>query len=108
MAARDYLGEFEHIVLLALLRLGPEAYGVPIRQEIEKRTKRAITVGSLYSTLDRLESKGYVQSWFSDPTPARGGRAKRYFRVEPLGVKAIRRSQKALSVMLEGLDLQKI
>jgi len=108
MAARDYLGEFEQIVLLALLRLGPEAYGVPIRHEIERRTRRTISVGALYSTLDRLEAKGYVASWFSDPTPERGGRSKRYFRVDPLGLKAIKRSQKALSVMLEGLDLQKI
>jgi len=108
MAARDYLGEFEQIVLLALLRLGDQAYGVPVRHEIERRTKRAITVGALYSTLDRLESKGYVKSWFSNPTPERGGRARRYFLVEPLGLKAIKRTQKAIAGMLEGLDLQKI
>jgi PadR family transcriptional regulator PadR len=106
--SREYLGEFEQIVLLALLRLGENAYGVPIRQEIQLRTKRAVSVGALYSTLDRLEAKGYVASWFAEPTPERGGRSKRYFRVEPLGLKAIKRSQKVLAMMLEGIDLQKV
>jgi PadR family transcriptional regulator, regulatory protein PadR len=108
MPSREYLGEFEQIVLLALLRLGKNAYGVPIRQEIEKRTKRDVSVGALYSTLDRLEAKGYVASWFAEPTPERGGRSKRFFRVEPLGLKAVKRTQRALAVMLEGLDLQRI
>ena len=108
MSSREYLGEFEQIVLLALLRLGDSAYGVPIRREIQLRTKRAVSVGALYSTLDRLEAKGYVASWFADPTAERGGRSKRYFRVEPAGLRAIRRSQDALSVMLEGIDLQKV
>ena len=108
MPSREYLGEFEQIVLLALLRLGKNAYGVPIRHEIEHRTKRDVSVGALYSTLDRLEEKGYVASWFAEPTAERGGRSKRFFRVEPLGLKAVKRSQKALSTMLEGLDLQRI
>jgi PadR family transcriptional regulator PadR len=108
MSSREYLGEFEQIVLLALLRLGDSAYGVPIRREIQLRTKRAVSVGALYSTLDRLEAKGYVASWFADPTAERGGRSKRYFRVEPAGLRAIRRSQDALSVMLEGIDLKKV
>jgi DNA-binding PadR family transcriptional regulator len=108
MASREYLGEFEQIVLLALLRLEKNAYGVPIRREIEQRTKRDVSVGALYSTLDRLETKGYVASWFADPTSERGGRSKRFFRVEPLGLKAVRRSQQALATMLEGLDLQKV
>jgi PadR family transcriptional regulator len=107
MASREFLGEFEQIVLLALLRLGKNAYGVPIRQEIEQRTKRSVTVGALYSTLDRLEAKGYIGSWFAEPTAERGGRSKRFFRVEPLGLKAIQRSQRALAVMLEGIDLLK-
>jgi PadR family transcriptional regulator PadR len=108
MSSREYLGEFEQIVLLALLRLGNTAYGVPVRREIEQRTKRAVSVGALYSTLDRLEAKGYITSWFADPTAERGGRAKRFFRVEPLGLKAVKRSQKAMATMLEGLDLQKV
>ena len=65
-------------------------------------------MGALYSTLDRLEAKGYVNSWFAEPTAERGGRSKRFFRVEPLGLKAVKRSQQALAVMLEGLDLQKV
>jgi DNA-binding PadR family transcriptional regulator len=75
MSRRGHLGEFEQLVLLAILRLGNEAYGVPIRLEIERRTGRALSVGALYRTLDRLEDKGYVSSAFSDPTPERGGRS---------------------------------
>src|SRR5229473_3021995 len=90
---REYLGEFEQIVMLAVLRLGDEAYGVPIRSEIEQRTGRSVTIGALYATLDRLESKGYIHSWFADPTPQRGGRSKRYFRMLPEGVDALNRSK---------------
>jgi DNA-binding PadR family transcriptional regulator len=108
MPSREYLGEFEQIVLLAVLRLGKNAYGVPIRREFEYRTSRAVSVGALYSTLDRLEAKGYVASRFAEPTAERGGRSKRFFRVEPLGLKAVKQSQKALALMLEGLDLQKV
>ena len=104
MSRREHLGEFEQIVLLAIVRLGDEAYGVPIRAEIERRTGRALSVGALYRTLDRLESKGYVASAFSDPTPERGGRSKRYFRIKPLGLRSLRASRKALSAMWEGLE----
>src|SRR5579863_8169335 len=107
MPSREHLGEFEQIVLLAILRLGENAYGVPIRREIEDRTGRALTVGALYRTLDRLESKGYVASWFSDPVPERGGRSKRYFRVEPLGIRALRQSQQELAAMWDGIELPK-
>jgi PadR family transcriptional regulator, regulatory protein PadR len=106
MSNRQRLGELEQIVLLAILRLGENSYGVPIRREIEKRTRRSLTVGALYSTLDRLEDKGYITSWFSDPTPDRGGRSKRYFKVKPLGLSALRESRQALSAMWEGLDSQ--
>jgi DNA-binding PadR family transcriptional regulator len=106
MAGREHLGEFEQIVLLAILRLGDEAYGVPIRQDIEQRTGRALTVGALYRTLDRLEEKGYVSSAFSDPTPERGGRSKRYFRINPLGMRTLRASREALTAMWEGLELR--
>src|SRR5215472_3073563 len=81
-----YLGEFEQIVLLAVVRLGDEAYGVPIRREIAERAGRQVTVGALYATLDRLEAKGLVHSWFADPTPERGGRSKRYFRLLPVSL----------------------
>jgi DNA-binding PadR family transcriptional regulator len=104
MARRDSLGEFEQIVLLAVLRLGDDAYGVPVRQEIEKRTGRSLTVGALYRTFDRLEDKGYLTSWFSDPIAARGGRSKRYFKLAPPGVRALRESRDALTAMWEGLE----
>jgi PadR family transcriptional regulator PadR len=104
MGRREYLGEFEQIVLLAILRLADEAYGVPIRLEIERRTGRALTVGALYRTLDRLQDKGYVSSAFSDPTPERGGRSKRYFSARPAGLQALRASREALTAMWEGLE----
>jgi PadR family transcriptional regulator PadR len=107
MDTRDLLGEFEQIVLLAVLRLGENAYGVPVRQQIEVRTKRSVSIGALYSTLDRLEAKGFVSSFFSDPRPERGGRARRYFRVEPRGVKALARTREAFVSMWDGVDLGK-
>ena len=101
---RSHLGELEQIVLLAILRVSPHAYGVPIRVEIEQRTRRSLTVGALYRTLDRLEEKGYVTSWFGDPTPERGGRSKRYFKVQPSGLRALRASREALAAMWDGLE----
>lgn len=101
---RDHLGEFEQIVLLAVLRLDENAYGVPVRREIEQRTGRSLTVGALYRTFDRLEEKGYLRSWFSDPTPERGGRSKRYFRITAPGRAALRESRDALAAMWEGLE----
>jgi DNA-binding PadR family transcriptional regulator len=104
--AASYIGEFEQIVLLAVLRLGDEAYGVPIRAEIEKRTGRHVTVGALYATLDRLESKDLVNSWFADPTPQRGGRSKRYFKLLPAGVEALSASKAMLDSMWRGVRLK--
>ena len=103
MADRDYLGEFEHIIVLALLRLTDQAYGVTVRQEIELRTNREVSIGAVYATLDRLEAKGYVKSHRGDPTPERGGRAKRFFRVTAKGIAAVSRTQRALESMTEGL-----
>jgi PadR family transcriptional regulator PadR len=108
VSTRESLGEFEQIVLLAIVRLGDDAYGVPIRHEIEKRTKRTISIGALYSTLDRLEAKHYVSSWFSNPTAERGGRSRRYFKVESLGLNALDRSREVLQVMWKGVKLGKI
>lgn len=105
---REHLGEFEQIVLLAILRLQDEAYGVPIRREIEEKTGRSLTVGALYRTLDRLEDKGYLRSSFSDPTPERGGRSKRYFRLKAAGVRALDESREALDAMWQGVDLKKV
>jgi len=105
MTSRDYLGEFEHIVLLALLRLEDRAYGVTVRQEIELRTHREVSIGAVYATLDRLETKGYVKSYRGDPTPERGGRSKRFFRTTGKGVAAVNRTHQALQSMTEGLGL---
>jgi DNA-binding PadR family transcriptional regulator len=105
MSSRDYLGEFEHIVVLALLRLNERAYGVTVRQEIERRTRREVSIGAVYATLDRLEAKGYVKSRLGDPTPERGGRSKRFFQVTAEGVAAVNRTHRALAKMTEGLDL---
>jgi len=105
MSNRDYLGEFEHIVVLALLRLGDRAYGVTVRQEIEVRTSREVSIGAIYATLNRLEAKGYVRSHLGDPTAERGGRSKRFFRVTAKGMAAVNRTQRALQSMTEGLDL---
>jgi PadR family transcriptional regulator PadR len=105
MSNRDFLGEFEHIVVLALLRLADQAYGVTVRQEIEVRTGREVSIGAIYATLDRLETKGYVKSHLGDPTPERGGRAKRFFHVTAKGVAAVNRTHRALRSMTEGLDL---
>jgi|SRR5947207_6690217 len=105
MADREYLGEFEHIVVLALLRLEHQAYGVTVRQEIEFRTKRDVSIGAVYATLDRLARKGYVKSYLGDPTPERGGRSKRFFRVTAKGLAAVNRTRRALQRMTEGLDL---
>ena len=106
MSRREHLGEFEQIVLLAILRVREEAYGVPIRLEIETRTGRSVTVGALYRTLDRLEEKGYVASSFGDPTPARGGRSRRYFKVRPAGLRTLRASRDVLTAMWDGLEPQ--
>src|SRR5262245_47632645 len=98
-------GEFEQVVLLAILRLGAEAYGVTIRREIEERAERAPAPGALYTTLDRLEEKGLVKSRFGDAGPERGGRARRYFRVTPQGVEAVARAQRSFKRLMEGLTL---
>ncbi len=100
---RDYLGEFEHIIVLALLLLKDRAYGVTVRQEIERRTEREVSIGAVYATLDRLERKGLVTSHRGDPTPERGGRSKRFFRVTAEGEAAVSRTRRALESMTEGL-----
>jgi DNA-binding PadR family transcriptional regulator len=105
MPHRGYLGEFEHIVLLEVLRLDKQAYGVTVRREIEVRTKREVSIGAIYATLDRLEAKGYVQSRSGDPTPERGGRCKRFFRVTAQGVAAIQRTHRIIRTLAAGLDL---
>src|SRR5262245_61643364 len=99
------LGEFEQVVLLAILRLEEDAYGVSIRKEIMVCTERAPSPGALYTTLDRLEERGLVTSRFGDPTPQRGGRAKRYFTVTARGLKAVARVQRGYQRLLNGVQL---
>lgn len=98
-------GEFEQIVLLAILRLGEDAYGVTIRGEIAACTRREPAPGALYTTLDRMEEKGLVKSHLGDPTPQRGGRAKRYFAVTRKGIAAVTSAQQSYQNLLLGLDV---
>jgi DNA-binding PadR family transcriptional regulator len=98
-------GEFEQVVLLTVIRLGDGAYGVTIRAEIAKCTGRQIAPGALYTTLDRLEEKGWLNSRMGDPTPERGGRAKRYYTVTAAGVKCVTEAQRAFRNLLEGLPI---
>ena len=98
------LGEFEQVVLLAVLRLGDDAYAVSIGEEILRCTGRDVSRGSIYITLDRLETKGYLKSRLADPTPERGGRAKRFYLLRPRAVEALRESRRALVALWRGLD----
>ena len=100
------LGEFEHVVLLAVLRLGEGAYAVPIVDEIERCTGRSVSRGAVYVTLDRLETKGYLRSALGEPTPERGGRAKRYYTLRRPGLEALRGSRDALVALWRGVELQ--
>ena len=105
MAIGPSLGEFEQVVLLAILRLGEGAYGVTIGAEILACTGREPAPGALYTTLDRLEEKGLVSSRLGDPTPQRGGKAKRFFTINSKGLAAITRAQKSFRRLLEGCEL---
>ena len=98
------LGEFESWVLLSILCLGDEAYAVSIRDEIARCTGRDVSRGSIYITLDRLETKGYLKSRLADPTPERGGRAKRYYELRPRAVEALKDSRRALVALWRGLE----
>ncbi len=103
MAAKHSLSDLELLVLLALIRLAPEAYGVPIAREIEERTKRTVALSSVYAILERLEAKGLVRSELGEATEERGGRAKRYFQVSAQGAREVRTAQKALMAMWQGI-----
>ena len=100
-----YLGEFEHVLLLALIRLGDEAYGTNIRILLKDTIERDVSIGALYATLERLEGKGLIGSSIGDSTPERGGRAKRYFEVKAKGKSALRRSRGALDRMWQDVTL---
>ena len=103
MAKGGFLGEFEQLVLIALLRLGDEAYGMAVRREIEAHAGRDVSIGAVYATLDRLEAKGLVRSQLAEATEDRGGRAKKCFTITGAGSRALERSQRALRQMLDGL-----
>jgi PadR family transcriptional regulator PadR len=96
---RQFLTDFELMILLAILRVGEDAYGVPIAREIEATGKRTVLLGAVYAALDRLQEMGLVASSVGDPTPERGGRAKRFFRVTSKGLKAIKDAQRSLIAM---------
>lgn len=102
---KDFLGHFEEIVLLTVMRLGANAYGAMIRQKVSEATERNVSIGAVYATLDRLERKGYIQSWQGEATPERGGRAKRYFKVEGAGVQALNDTRAVRSRLTDGADL---
>jgi PadR family transcriptional regulator PadR len=98
------LGEFEQLTLLALLRLEPEAYGVSMHREIEARTGRPVLLSAVYTTLDRLERKGLVASWVGEPTPERGGRRKKYYRLEPVGAEALTSALRMVRQLAAGME----
>jgi DNA-binding PadR family transcriptional regulator len=99
------LGDFEQIVLLGVLRLELQhsAYGAAIRQEIHARSGRDVSINAVYTTLDRLEKKGYLKSWIGEPTPERGGRRRKFYALRPAGVAALREAYRTFTAMAEGL-----
>ncbi|MGD2069959.1 MAG: helix-turn-helix transcriptional regulator [Gemmatimonadota bacterium] len=97
------INETEQLVLLALAHLGEEAYGVTVQEEIEGRSGRSISIAAVYACLDRLERAGHAETWISDPTPERGGRAKKHFRLTPVGASALRQARAAMDRMWEGV-----
>jgi DNA-binding PadR family transcriptional regulator len=101
---RESLGEFEQLVLLAILRLEGDVYGVPIVDEIQRRTGRTVAPAAVYVTLRRLEQKGLLESWMSDSTPERGGKARRCVRVTRAGLESVREARQVLDRMWKGLD----
>jgi PadR family transcriptional regulator PadR len=103
MPKHNYLGDFELMVLLALMRLGQDAYGVPIAQEIEQQSGREIALGTVYAALERLEEKGLVSSELGEPTSQRGGRAKRYFHTTKKGLREVCEARRALINLWRGL-----
>lgn len=100
------LGDFEQLVLMGVLRLGEDAYGAAIRQEIHARSGRDVSINAVYTTLDRLEKKGLLHSWTGEPTAQRGGRRRKFYGLKPAGQAAIRQAYHALQSMAEGIEAQ--
>ena len=103
MKSRRYLGEFELMLLLAVIQLGEEAYGVPISCELERHGKRNVALGSVYAALERLEIKGLVDSTLGDPTPERGGKAKRFFRITQQGLRQVQDTRRILTSLWQAI-----
>jgi DNA-binding PadR family transcriptional regulator len=101
--SRDLLTDLELMILLAVLRVGESAYGVTIAREIEGTAGRSVAIALVYATLERLQERGLVTSWMGDPTPERGGRAKRFFEVTGKGIRQIKTTQSALTALWKGL-----
>lgn len=101
----DSISEVEQLVLLSLVRVGSDAYGVTVRTEIEEQAGRPISIAAVYAALDRLERRGYARSWLSDPVPERGGRARKHFRITAEGTQALREAQRMMARMWEGVQL---
>ena len=104
MDSNRLLGGFENLLLLTILRLDERAYGVAIRQELIDRAEKDVAIGAIYTGLDRLEQKGFVESWSGEPTPERGGRAKKFYRVTAQGKKALREMHRAIHRLSLGFE----
>jgi PadR family transcriptional regulator, regulatory protein PadR len=104
MDSKRVLGGFENLLLLTILRLDDRAYGVAIRQELIDRAEKDVSIGAIYTGLDRLERKGFVKSWSGEPTPERGGRAKKFYRVTAEGKKALGEMHRAIQRLSLGLE----
>lgn len=103
MTERTYLREFEQLVLLSVLRLGDKANGATIRQDLEQAAHRPVAVATIYVALSRMEQRGFVRSWLSDPTPVRGGKSKKFYSLEPAGTEALREARATLERMWQGV-----
>ena len=103
---RTFLGEFEQIVLLAMARVGENAYAVSIHDEILQTAGKSVSIPAVYVTLSRLEKKGLVSSWLGEPSPQRGGRAKRHFKLSSEGRQALEKARKMLDQLWDGLELE--
>lgn len=100
----DHLGDFEQLVMLAVMRLDADAYGTSIRDELKARAEREVSPGAIFTTLERLESRGLVTSRYGEPTPERGGRSKRYYKLSAEGRRALARSLRAVRRLMQGLE----
>lgn len=105
MGRKGFLGAFEELVLLAVIRAKGAGYGMTIRREIEERAGREVAIGAVYATLDRMEDKGWVVSHLGDPDPDRRGRARRYFEIRPAGVQALESARRSRDGLWDGVDL---